>query len=422
MASAPGIRSIAVNGFTSTGLTGAEVLVRAAYFIAITRLVGPEGYGLWTYAIALYGLVLSGVSLGLETLIPNAYGNDTARGDRFAGTALALRLAGCTIAGAGLLLYALVLEPAAATRWAIVLVAPALVFRGTALAVRAVFTGRQDVPRTAAPILAGRIAELLVGLAIILAGGGILILLALHGLCWAIELLLSWRRLRHGSTVRLAVPDRAATMALVRSGVPVTLLDLSNGFLMSAAVILYEPYARSYGEIGQIGVAVQLAGFMLAAKYAFLGTAAPVLARSVENRDRRVVHYGWLVALGSVGITAAALVVYELLSVPMFQLVLGDRYELARVLTFTTVLTAGIIVVPHGFQQLLILEGRVRGLLLANGTAFVALLVMFFRPGVALDPQNAVLATMVGWSVRALMIVLLGWFHARELAVRFRPE
>lgn len=422
MASAPGIRSIAINGFTSTGLTGAEVLVRAAYFIAITRLVGPEGYGLWTYAIALYGLVLSGVSLGLETLIPNAYGNDTARGDRFAGTALVLRMASCIVAATALLLYALVLEPTSDTRWAIVLVAPALFFRGTALAVRAVFTGRQEVARTAAPILTGRIVELLVGLAIIVAGGGILIVLALHGLCWAIELMLSWRRLRKGSTVRLAVPERAAAMMLVRSGAPITLLDLSNGFLVSAAVILYEPFARNYAEIGQIGVAVQLAGFMLAAKYAFLGTAAPVLARSLENRDRRVVHYGWLVALGSVGITAAALVVYEVLSVPMFALVLGDRYELARVLTSTTVLTAGTIVVPHGFQQLLILEGRVRGLMLANGVAFVALLVMFFWPGVELDPQAAVLATLVGWSARALVIVLLGWLHARELAVRFRPE
>ena len=417
---APGLRAIAVNGTTSAGLTVFETLVRAAYFIAITRLVGPDGYGLWTYAIALYGLALSAVTLGFETLVPNAYGPGREAGDRFASSALALRIAACLGAGVVMVLYALAAVPDGTMQLAVAMAVPALVFRGSALVLRTAFAGRHEVARSAAPILACRLAELVAGLALILGGAGILALLALHALCWGIELALLWRGLAGGAQWRVRLPARAETAEAIRRSIPVTLLDLSNGFVISAAVVLYQPFATGLAEVGQIGVAVQLASFLLTAGFAFLGTASPVLARALDRNDPRLPRYGWLVALGCAAITALVVGLFHLLSQPLFLAVLGDRYELARQLTLVTLVGAGLMLLPHGFAQLMILQQRLGGLLCANALACLTVLALFFQPGAAMDPLGAVEAVAIAWGVRALVITVLGTMHAASFSRSLR--
>ncbi|MCB2065087.1 MAG: oligosaccharide flippase family protein [Erythrobacter sp.] len=414
-----GIRAIAVNGLGATGMTLAETLVRALYFVAITRLVGPEGYGIYSWAIALYGVVLGGASLGFETLVPYVYGKGQAEGDREAGLTLSLRLGLAMLATVGLVAYAQAVEWGEPEMYALLAVAPALLFRGTALLERSIYTGRMEVPRNVPNVLAARLAELALGLGLIVWGAGIAALLLLHWACWALEALLAWRGL-HRRGLRLGLPRRDESLAMLRKGAPIGAMDLANGFLTAAPLVLYEPLARDTAELGQMGVAVQLAGFLLAAGFAFLGSAAPVLARTREVRDARMGHYGWLVALIAVLVCGGLALAWQVVSVPLIQLVFGHQYDLASELTTWTILVAGAVLLPHGFQQVLIMERRYWLALLANGAACALAIAGFARMSADSGPVAALQVVLAAWGLRAAIVIAAGWRETHRLLASFR--
>ncbi|MWV29459.1 oligosaccharide flippase family protein [Aurantiacibacter rhizosphaerae] len=417
-----GIRAISVNGLGSTGVTAAETLVRAIYFLAITRLLGPEGYGLWSWALALYGFVLGGASLGFETLVPIAYGKGNDAGDRQASRLLFMRIGISLCAIAGLAFYGWLMFAEDVQFLAILAVAPALAFRGAALLNRAIFTGRMKVRQNIPNVLAGRLAELFIGLALIAGGAGILHLLILHWLCWALEAVFSWRALRKNGNFRASHPDRAAALSILRKGAPLGALDLMSGFMMAAPLVMYEPRARNLAELGQIAIAVQLSGFLLAVGFAFLNSAVPVVAQSHENKDRRLAHYGWLIALGALGTTLALVLVWEHISATIFNSAFGGDYELGRQLTTWTILIAGAVMLPQGFQHLLLLENRLRVSVLAGvaGTAVVVLGFLSMHTGA--EPSEALQVVLSGWLVRAAVLVLAGSILSQKLASEFSPE
>ena len=417
MAIGAGIRSIAANGFSSFGATGFETLVRAVYFVAITRLLGPDGYGLWTFAITLYGLVLTGASLGLETFVPYVYGHDRKRGDRQASLALGIRVWSLAIASFALALWSITMLDAD-QRLVSLLVVPALIFRGTALLDRAIFVGRMEVRHNVPPIMLGRALELVIGIALLLAGYQIVVLLLVHAAGWALESGLSWHYLKKKSAVRLAIPSAEEARTILGKGLPIALLDLCNAFMLSAVILLYQPYVDDIARIGQIGVAVQLSSFVLAGSFAFLTNAVPVLKRSHEAGDPRTARYGVYVALIVGAGTAATMLAYEPVSHLVFDAVLGNAYEEARRLTFYTMLMAGMILVPHGFQQLLVLEGRFTGILIANASACVFVALAFAMIGHNLDPVGAMITVLAGWTIRAALMLASGIIHTFGLARR----
>lgn len=410
-----GVRAITVNGMGATGMTAAETLVRLVYFVAITRLVGPEGYGLYSWALAFYGVILSGALLGFETLVPYAYGKGNAEGDRQAGVALSLRIGVTMLVGLGLTIYAQLAEREAAEMLALLAVAPAMLLRGTAMLNRSVHVGRQEVVRNVPHVLAGRFVELSGGIALILLGAPIAALLVLHWVAWGLEALLSWLSLRKRSEVRPGVPSGADGKPMLRKGVPLGLYDLSSSFLILAPVVLYKPLASDLAELGQVSVSVQLQALLLAAGFAFLGSAAPVLARTREGGDTRIGRYPWLVALIAMVVTAVLALAWQVVSVPVFALVFGHDYDLARELTTWTILVAGMIFLPHGFQQILIMEDKLLAPLVAN-LAGCAVAVAGFAslPGL-IGPFEAMQIVLTGWLLRAIILFTAGSLATRRM-------
>jgi hypothetical protein len=323
------------------------------------------------------------------------------------------------LATLGLVAFAQLFPHNAAETLALIAVAPALLFRSTALLERSIFTGRMEVSRCVPNVLAARAAELTLGLTLILGGAGIAALLVLHWACWALEAWLSWRLLRRRGLV-VAPPTRKQIRAMLRSGAPIGVLDLANGFLTAAPLVLYRPLARDLGELGQMGVAVQLASFLLAAGFAFLSSAVPVLARTKVARDPRIGHYGWLVGLIAVVVCGGLGLAWPLVSDPAITLVFGDRYAVARELTGWTILVAGAVLLPHGFSQMLVMQRRFVPLLVANLLACAAAVAGFAQLNAQSGPVAAVQVMVVAWSLRAVLLVLAGWRETHRLVTGFR--
>lgn len=417
-----GIRAIAVNGLGSTGMTMAETLVRLAYFVAITRLIGPEGYGLYSWALAFYGVILSGALLGFETLVPYAYGKGRAEGDRQASVALALRIGVTMLMGLGLSIYAQLAERQATEMLALLAVAPAMLLRGTAMLNRSIHVGRQEVARNVPHVLTGRLIELSGGVALILLGAPIAALLVLHWVAWGLEAALSWRRLHRCSHLRIAVPRRAEAGPVLRKGVPLGIYDLSNSMLTLAPILLYKPLARDLAELGQVSVAVQLQALLLAAGFAFLGSAVPVLSRTREAGDTRIGRYGWLVALIAVVVTGSLLLAWQVVSVPVFTLVFGHDYDLARELTSWTILIAGMIFLPHGFQQVLIMENKLMAPLVASLAGCAVAVAGFAALPDLIGPFETMRIVLGAWLLRAIILVAAGSLETGRLLGRMRSS
>ena len=417
-----GIKAITVNGMGATGMTMAETLVRLVYFIAITRLVGPEGYGLYSWALAFYGVILSGALLGFETLVPFAYGKGNAAGDRQASVTLALRVGVTMLVGLGLTIYAQLAERAPTEMLALLAVAPAMLLRGTAMLNRSIHVGRQEVARNVPHVLTGRLVELSGGVALILLGAPIAALLVLHWVAWGLEAALSWRRLRRCSEVRLAVPPRDEAMPVLRKGVPLGIYDLSSSFLTLAPILLYKPVASDLAELGQVSVAVQLQALLLAAGFAFLASAVPVLSRTREAGDGRIGRYGWLVALIALVVTAVLVLAWQVVSGPVFALVFGHQYDLARELTNWAILVAGAIFLPHGFQQILILEDKLLAPLVANLAGCAVAVGGFAYLGAETGPYEAMQIVLAGWLLRAVLLIAIGMVETRRMLGRMKAS
>ncbi|MEM9792759.1 MAG: oligosaccharide flippase family protein, partial [Pseudomonadota bacterium] len=110
MALGRGMKSILRNGGLMVGSGWVEIASRLIYIVFVTRYLGAQDYGVWTYAMAAYGLVIGLSTLGLETLIPVRMHQTADRVQEILSTALCLRLVTLLVAGMGLILFAMLAE------------------------------------------------------------------------------------------------------------------------------------------------------------------------------------------------------------------------------------------------------------------------------------------------------------------------
>ena len=408
MASAPGIGTVFRNGLGAAGANGFEMVLRAGYFILLTRALGPELYGIWSYALSVCGVLLALISGGLETVVTAYRPKGDEDREALLAKAVRVRLALSALAALGMAGWALAPGGSATERVALAIAAIALVGRGLALLLRSAFVARQQVDRSIAPILIARSAEVLAGIALLAWGAPLPLLVALHSLCWFVEALLLGRRLPFGTREATTRPSAPATGDLLRRGLPIAILDLCSMVLVSAPVVLFQPFAASFADIGQLAVATQLGAIALALAFAFLTSALPALSRTPSSDRRR----RWTYAFGIAAAAGLAIVLVQLLYDPVARPVLaaifGERYDLAANITYYALMAACFAIMPHGFLQVLLVDRTLGPIVVASVAISLALAVWFVLTGASMVAIDAQIAALVAWMVRAAAIIILG--------------
>lgn len=127
-------RAYLQNVVTNTGWQFADHLVRMAVGLAVgiwlARYLGPERFGLFSYALAFVALFAPFGTLGLEDILVRDVVRAPERKDEILGTAFALRLAGGAVSFAAALGTIFVLRPAdALSHWLVGIVAAGTVFQ-----------------------------------------------------------------------------------------------------------------------------------------------------------------------------------------------------------------------------------------------------------------------------------------------------
>ncbi|MCL5958445.1 MAG: oligosaccharide flippase family protein [Chloroflexi bacterium] len=150
--------------------------VDAAFAMLMLRLLGPENIGKYTFAIIVVGYFEILTSFGLNTLLTREVAKDRSLGNRYLANTAIVRLlltAGSAPIIAGLILFWQATNGLdAATVWAIVLLAVALVPANIAGALSSVFYAHERMEYPAAISLVTTLLKVTLGVVALLAGWG----------------------------------------------------------------------------------------------------------------------------------------------------------------------------------------------------------------------------------------------------------
>lgn len=169
-------------------------IARLVYTIVLARKLGPELYGLFNYGISWYMLFLAFKDVGLRAIISRELGQDHDQGAKLVSQTLFIH-AGITIIAmvvCGLLGWQS--ENRRDAQWLLVIFSLALVGRSLFIWNKGVFTAYEANRYIFRQNALFRVLEVLCGIIVAFAGGGILTLAIVHALSW-------WAQAFYGFTV-----------------------------------------------------------------------------------------------------------------------------------------------------------------------------------------------------------------------------
>lgn len=392
-------------------------MIRFAYIIAITRILGPEQYGLWAYVTSAYVLAIGTVAFGLETLAPIRLGADKSDARSFAAGALYMRLALLGVASVGIVIFAFLSEAPGPVRAALLLSIPALLGRSVANLVRAIFVGHENVGgyfRIAASV---RIFEFLTGLTILVAGGDVLIILAVHAASWLLEGAIGafmMRRLYPSSMPGVA--SAAIIRSLMRQGALLGASGLFVAWLSAGPIVLMRFYAGELSALAQVALCLQIASLLNVTGYGLLNAALPVLSRTKAAGDSRIERYAPGVVMVAIGAGVPAVAAAHFLGPSMFQFALGADYIDAGRLSAPAVIIAILMLAPAGYSQLLVINRRIGYALVANIAGALGFTVAAPFAFAHSEASGVLFAAALGWLVRGVALAVFATFS------RIRPK
>jgi O-antigen/teichoic acid export membrane protein len=398
----PGISSILRNGALLAGTQWVETGIRAVYAILIGRLLGPDLYGAWSLALATYAFAIGFTHFGIETLLPLRLGRDKKAG-AFIGTTFVVRLSLVILATILTAACILTFESDLFSRTALLIVLPALIGRGLVLWARTVFVGleKNDIAFRIAVLF--RLLELAAGLTCLWIGLGLYTLLIIHAATWLGEAALSVMVLSRQTPFKLKL-SQTEFQSFKKKGAILGLGAMGLSVLLSMPIILTRYVSDDIVVVGQIAIAMQVAGLVVMVVQGLFTAALPVVSRASVRGDVRLKYYGIIAGMGVSVLFGLAVALAHIFGPDFFALLLGEEFRSAGSLLTPALIAAGIMVAPVGVWQIFITQDRIwLGVVASWLGATVLLLALPFMMQ-AFGASGALFAAAFGWAVRAVVL------------------
>lgn len=398
-----GAVSILRNGANLLGSHWAEAALRLAYAAAITRILGAEQFGIWSYALALYTLLIGLVGFGFETQIPLRLGTSRDRLPVIGRTGLVIRLGLLGVAGLVLVLIGLVAEDPGVTRTAILLSLPALLGRGLSLYARWLFVGLETTRIVVRITIAMRFMEVLIGLAFLLSGAGILALIAVHAVAWIAEGLLSLAFLHRKTKALGGNFDRTLAIELLRKGLPLGSAAGLSQWLTTGPILMIRTLFGDLALVGQFALAQQIVVMAVTSIRPFFLAALPVLGRATERGDKTAERFGSFTGTSTVFVFLAGALLAYWLGPPIAAWIFGPEFRLTGQLLAPLMVVGALMLAPLGYMQMLAARSIHWPDVVAGGLGAIALPLAMPWLGSTIGIWGAVLAIYCAWLVRAVV-------------------
>jgi O-antigen/teichoic acid export membrane protein len=392
-----------------------EVFVKAARLllvVATARLLGPEEFGLFSFAFSVGSVLAVTADLGLHLQLAR----EVAVGERSPSSSLADAVSGKLLASGavlcGIAATALLYPRSTSVRWLLVLACAYLLAQSWCELWNHFFRGAQSLGREAALNALNAALSGVLGIAVLAAGGGahtLYVVLFVSAVATSGVALALVRRHRADPWPASA----AAGIAALRYACPTGLAILLTMVYFRIDLVFLERM-RGDAEVGAYAAAYRLLesfffipAFFMAALYPAFSSAS---RRAEDVRRLRSVGLHWMFLLSTL------LVIGLTVSAPWaLRLLYGDAY--AEAATLLRVLAPALLFVFPNFvlTHLLVATGRQRWNALI---AAVGVVVNVTLNLLAIRRFGAVGASAVTVITEATLFILAAWAVSREAADR----
>jgi O-antigen/teichoic acid export membrane protein len=303
-------RRVASNTALQLLSKGAVLVMGAASITVLTRYLGPDRYGRYTFALLYMQLFGVLADVGLFTTAVREISKAPERADELVANTLALRLLLSLVviaAGAGI---SLLLPYRHDVRLAILLAGGPLLFGMLTGSVEPVFQAQLRMGRAASAEVIGRaVALALAVLVAVLDLGFYAVIGAAAGGALA-TLIVTWALSRRLIKLRLRV-QREVWRALLAASLPLGLALAINQVYVRADTLIIS-LSRPYTQVGFYTLAYRILDLVLVFGTVFLNTTLPVTTRMLRDdpaRARRVIQVSTdVLALAGIPLAAGGLV------------------------------------------------------------------------------------------------------------------
>lgn len=303
----------------------ASKAIRFLLVIVAARMLGPVGFGLYTFAFAFASILSVASDFGLHLLLAREVARGEARPAKILGLVLRGKIYLSLVSGAVLLIVALLYPRPAEVRLLLILTGAWLLAQSWCEFWNHYFRGRQSLRAEAILNFLNAGLSTLLGIALLLLGQGVRALMAALLASALLTNLVAIGMLRRRRELPERQPARIA-WGVVRSAAPIGIALLLSTLYFRIDMVFLEQM-RGEAEVGTYGAAYRLIESLMFLPALFLAALYPALAavsRSGVTELKRLYHAGlrWMFLLSG-GVVLAI----WLLASPGLRILFGARYE-----------------------------------------------------------------------------------------------
>lgn len=311
--SAKAITAIAGNVVYLIGGNWLNFAVRFVYAIVLAYFLGPEKYGILNYGIAWYLAFMPLTGLGLGIILSREVGRDRTRGREVVSQTFALRLLAGVIAAAACSVGGWQIETESELKILLLLFSLALLGRSLYTWVQSVFVAHEKMRYPFQLQAVCRPLEVVLGIVVLLAGGGILCLAIVQVFSWWLQALWGiflFRRFNVKINLNFA---RSGLLPIFFQGLPIMICAILLTWLYQGPVVMFRHLDGGMDSLGQLALTMQIFMVFVLLPIAVNTVIMPVLSRAAERMDGKDVFYmsftiritmvlGAALAIGALGI------------------------------------------------------------------------------------------------------------------------
>ncbi len=284
-----GVSSIAKNAFFLLGGRWLTTAIQGAYAIVLARMLGPELYGLYNYGLSWYLAFILFATLGLAAVLSREVGRDFEDRSKVVDRTLLVRLSISIFVAALAGSIGFLTETDPRMKTLLLLFSWALVGRSLAIWTKEVFNAYESNRYYLFQQAVFRPLEVFAGIAVLVAGGKILAVAAVHALSWWLQaiggLLFVTKRI---IPINIQWSWRSH-LNIFSQGLVICLSQFMIFWPLFGAVILFRFLGGTDSRLGQLALLLQIFWVAFRIPESLSVAALPVLSRAAakgEGKDR----------------------------------------------------------------------------------------------------------------------------------------
>lgn len=400
-------------------------ILRAVYAAVLARKLGPELFGLMNYGLGWYATFLAVANLQLESYMSREIALNPGRAPEILSGAMTLRSFSTILVLAIAIGTALSSGDGTLLSTVLVIYAAAMAGRSAAMWCSSAFISRESAWQVFKIEIIFRVAEVILGIAALLAGYGLIAIALIHAVSWWAQAAYAFALVRgHLPGIRFRASVRGQA-ELFRTVLPVALASIGATWLMQGPFVLFKDKAAVASDLGVVALVLQIYILLTGVPVALGRAALPALSRTVLRTDNKDALFLGLVLRAAIPGTTLLIIGASTFGAWLVTLVFGGAYQAAG----NDLAYGMMLVLPFGLgtiaNQILIAHDRKWQAMSAamGGAVALTLFARFFMPagGVAADFFLCILAGTLTWSIVALAmlsrVVALDWRKCGALPV-----